>query len=47
MFFLLHAQRYGTRRLWAELQAEGHTIGRYALRSWLRRRGLRALKWSS
>ena len=28
--FLRHAQRYGTRRLRAELQAEGHPIGRYA-----------------
>ena len=41
--FSRHAQRYGTRRLRAKLQAEGHTAGRYALRSWLRRRGLRAL----
>lgn len=41
--FLRHAQRYGTRRLRAELQAEGHPVGRYALRSWLRRRDLRAL----
>ncbi|QNE42382.1 IS3 family transposase (plasmid) [Hymenobacter sp. NBH84] len=37
--FSRHAQRYGTRRL----RAEGHTIGRYALRSWLRRCGLQAL----
>ena len=41
--FLRHARRYGTRRLRAELRAEGHAVGRYALRSWLRRRGLRAL----
>ena len=27
----------------AELHAEGHAVGRYALRSWLRCRGLRAL----
>ena len=27
----------------AELRAEGHAIGRYALRNWLRRRGLHAL----
>ena len=27
----------------AELRAEGHAVGRYALRTWLRRRGLRAL----
>ena len=31
-----HAQRYGTRRLRAELRAEGHVVGRYALRTWLR-----------
>ena len=41
--FSRHAQRYGTRRLRAELRAEGHAVGRYALRSWLRRRGLHAL----
>ena len=41
--FSRHAQRYGTRHLRAELRAEGHMIGRYALRTWLRRRGLRAL----
>ena len=41
--FSRHAQRYGTRRLQAKLQAEGHAVGRYVLRSWLRRRGLRAL----
>jgi putative transposase len=41
--FSRHAQRYGTRRLRAELRAEGYAVGRYALRSWLHRRGLRAL----
>jgi len=41
--FLRHAQRYGTRRLRAELRAEGHAVGRSALRTWLRRCGLRAL----
>ena len=41
--FSRHAQRYGTRRLRAELRAQGHAVGRYALRSWLQRRGLRAL----
>ena len=30
--FTRHACRYGTRRL-AELHAEGHAVGRYALRS--------------
>jgi len=41
--FSRHAQRYGTQRLRAELRAEGHAFGRYALCTWLRRRGLRAL----
>ena len=41
--FTRHAQRYGTRRLRAELRVEGHLVGRYALRSWLHRHGLRAL----
>ncbi len=41
--FTRHARRYGTRRLRAELHAEGHAVGRYALRSWLRGQGLRAL----
>ena len=41
--FTRHARRYGTRRLRAELGAEAHAVGRYALRTWLRRKGLRAL----
>jgi hypothetical protein len=41
--FPRHAGRYGTRRLRAELRAEGYSVGRYALRSWLHRHGLRAL----
>jgi transposase InsO family protein len=41
--FTRHAQRYGTRRLRAELAAEGYPVGRYALRHWLRREGLQAL----
>ena len=41
--FTRHAGRYGTRRLRAELRAEGHAVGRYALRTWLRATGLRAL----
>ncbi|WP_350356636.1 IS3 family transposase [Hymenobacter canadensis] len=43
MAFTRHARRYGTRRLRAELRAEGHAVGRYALRIWLRRHGLWAL----
>lgn len=31
--FTRHARRYGTRRLRAELRAEGHAVGRYALRT--------------
>jgi len=31
--FARHAQRYGTRRLRAELRAHGHAVGRYALRT--------------
>ena len=45
--FARHAQRYSTRRLQAELRAEGHAVGCYALRSWLRRCGLRALSTRS
>jgi putative transposase len=41
--FTRHARRYGTRRLRAELRAEGHAVGRYALRAWLHRHGLQAL----
>ena len=41
--FTRHARPYGTRRLRAELRAEGHGVGRHALRSWLCRHGLRAL----
>ena len=45
--FARHSSRYGTRRLQAELQAEGLPVGRYALRHWLRRQGLRALSTRS
>ena len=45
--FTRHAGRYGTRRLRAELRAEGHPVGRYALRSWLRASGQRALSTHS
>lgn len=41
--FSRHAHRYSTRRLRAELRAKGHAVGRYALRSRLRRHNLRAL----
>lgn len=45
--FMRNAQRCGTRRLRAELRAGGHAVGRYALRSWLHRHGLRALSTRS
>ncbi|RZL15590.1 MAG: hypothetical protein EOO62_03575 [Hymenobacter sp.] len=35
--------RAASRRLRAKLQADGHQVGRYALRSWLRASGQRAL----
>lgn len=41
--FTRHACRYGTRRLRAELRAEGHLVGRYALRTWLHQQGYHAL----
>lgn len=41
--FTRHAGRYGTRRLRAELHAEGHRVGRCALQNWLRASGQRAL----
>ena len=41
--FTRHARRYGTRRLRAELPAEGHAVGRYALRTWLHRHDYQAL----
>ena len=31
--FMHHARRYGTRRLRAELHAEGRAVGSYALRT--------------
>ena len=41
--FTRHACRYGTRCLRAGLHAEGHAVGRYALRTWLHRHHLQAL----
>ena len=40
--FARHSQRYGTRRLRAEVQAEGHRVGRWRIRRVLRAHGLRA-----
>lgn len=45
--FTRHARRYGTRRMRAELYAEGYAVGCYVLRSWLYRAGLQALSTRS
>ena len=37
-----HSQRYGTRRLRAEVQAEGHAVGRWRIRRVLQAHGLQA-----
>ena len=40
--FAYHCRRYGTRRLRAEVQAQGHAVGRWRIRRVLRAHGLRA-----
>jgi transposase InsO family protein len=40
--FAYHGQRYGTRRLRAEVQAQGHAVGRWRIRRVLKAHGLRA-----
>ena len=40
--FIHHSQRYGTRRLRAEVQAQGHAVGRWRIRRVLKAHGLRA-----
>ena len=40
--FAYHSQRYGTRRLRAEVRAEGHAVGRWRIRLVLKAHGLRA-----
>ena len=40
--FTYHSQRYGTRRLRAEVQAQGHQVGRWRIRRVLQSHGLRA-----
>jgi len=41
--FAAHKKRYGTRRLRVALRQQGHRVGRQALRTAMRHRGLRAL----
>ena len=40
--FAYHSQRYGTRRLRAEVQAECHAVGRWRIRRVLKAHALRA-----
>lgn len=40
--FVRHSQRYSARRLRAEVQAEGHSVGRWRIRRLLKAHGLRA-----
>ena len=42
--FVQHKRRYGTRRLRAELHAQGHMVGRHRIRQALRRRELVAVQ---
>ena len=40
--FAYHSQRYGTRRLRVEVQAQGHRVGRWRIRRALKAHGRRA-----
>lgn len=42
--FFRHSRRYGSRRLGAELRAEGVSIGRHRIRRMMREEGLRAIQ---
>jgi transposase InsO family protein len=42
--FLTHKKRYGTRRIQAELKAEGIAIGRWKIRKCLKKQGLQAIQ---
>lgn len=41
--FRLHRRRYGSRRIRAQLAAQGTKVGRFAVRSAMRRQSLRAI----
>ena len=45
--FTYRSRRYGTRRLRAEVQAQGHAVGRWRIRRVLKAHGLRAQQPSS
>ena len=42
--FYRHQRRYGSRRIAAEFKAEGVSVGRFAVRSHMRRQGLRSIQ---
>jgi len=42
--FLRHSRRYGSRRIHAELQAEGFAIGRHRIRRLMKEQGLKAIQ---
>ncbi|MDJ1470861.1 IS3 family transposase [Xanthocytophaga flava] len=42
--FFDHKRRYGTRRIQAELKAQGIQVGRWKIRKWLRTEGLQAIQ---
>lgn len=42
--FYRHHRRYGSRRIAAELTAEGVSVGRFVVRSQMKRQGLRAIR---
>lgn len=42
--FWRHSRRYGSRRIWAELKAEGVAVGRRRVRRVMREQGLRAIQ---
>jgi len=42
--FIRHSRRYGSRRLRAELKAEGFTIGRHRMRRLMKEQGLKAIQ---
>ncbi len=41
--FYLHRRRYGSRRITAELAAQGTPVGRFAVRSLMRQKSLQAI----
>lgn len=42
--FAEHKRRYGSRRITAELQERGHSVGRYQVRTLMKEAGLQAIQ---